>query len=163
MAVLAIAPANRVGRRDKGRPYRGRRTLRHGLEAKLRRLIVSGAETQARPHLLHQLRRHMAPKFSLDSARMQRGCAHAASLKPAIESHRVEDVCGLRTAVCGKRLIRSPLEIRIVKIDIAQLMTRRRKSDDSSARFEQGQEPIDEHEVPQVIGSELRLEAVMRL
>jgi hypothetical protein len=105
----------------------------------------------------------MAAKFGLDSTGMQCGCAQAASLQAAVESHCIEDVCGLGTAIRGEWLIRGPLEIRIVKIDIAYLMTSRGEDDDSRARLEKRHEPIHEYEVPEVIGSELRFEAILRL
>jgi hypothetical protein len=55
-------------------------------------------------------------------AKMATVGAHAASSKSAIESHRVQNICRLRAAVRGKRLIRSPVEIRIFKVDIAEVL-----------------------------------------
>src|SRR5271157_4752134 len=100
----------------------------------------------------------MAAELGLNSSRMDCGRAHAASFEPAVESHRVQNICGLRAAVRGKGLIGSPLEIRIFKVDIAYLVTSRGERDDSSAGSQQRHQPIDEDEVPQMIGPELRLE-----
>src|ERR1700683_4728498 len=111
---------DRIRRCNEARPYRGGCTLRNGFILKGRSLFTCG---DARLYLRAQFRRHMAAKLGLDPARMQRGRANAASLEPVVERDRIENVRGLGTAVAEKGLVLGPLEIWIVEVDVANLMT----------------------------------------
>src|SRR5208282_926874 len=105
----------------------------------------------------------MPREFGLDAARMQRRCTNPAPLEPVIQRYRVQYICGLGSPICGKWLILSALEIRIVDVHIADLVSRRRERGDAAAWFEQRHELVDEHEMSQVIRTELSFEAVFRL
>jgi hypothetical protein len=55
------------------------------------------------------------------------------------------------------------LKIRIVEVDIGAAMSRRRKIDEPGAGLHQRRDPVDQNEMAEVIGPELRLEPVRRL
>src|ERR1700721_889906 len=82
---------------------------------------------------------------------------------PTVESHREENVRRLRTAVRKKRIVRRPLEIGIVQVDIGETMTCRRQVDQPPPFGDERRNPIDKHEVAQMVGAELRLKPIRRM
>src|ERR1700756_3224276 len=88
--------------------------------------------------------------------------AHPATTMPLVEGDGEEDVCGLRSAVRDHGVIRRAFKIRIVKIDIRDAVTCRRKADEPSTCADKGSNPVDQDKVAQVIRPELRLKAVRR-
>ena len=92
----------------------------------------------------------------------------AVALRPlalvaAVELDREQDVGGLRTAVGRPCVVRRALEIRIVEIDVGNLMAGRRQIDEPRAGLHQRRDAVDQHEMAEVVGPELRLEPVRRL
>ena len=94
---------------------------------------------------------------------MDGGGADSAILVAAVELDREQDVGGLRPAVRRPRVIGRALEIRIVEIDVGNLMAGRRQIHQPRARLHQRRDPIDQHEMAEMVGPELRLEPVRRL
>src|ERR1700733_8340896 len=134
-------PADGIRRTDETAPHRSRRSLRHALELKrLPSLGRSGAD--ACSHLRDQFGRQMPAQFSRDSAGMNGSCADAAAFELVVERHCVKNIRRFRTAICGKRLVGSLLEIWIFEINVADLMTRRRQRADSSTALPRGHPPL---------------------
>ncbi len=96
----------------------------------------------------------------MNSAGMKRGGADSTILVAAVELDREQDVGGLRTAVGRPRAIGRALEIRIVEIDVGKLMAGRRQIDEPPARLDQRRDAVDQHEMTEMVGAELRLEPV---
>jgi hypothetical protein len=71
-----------------------------------------------------------------------------------------KDVCCLRSAVCQKGIIRSSLEIGIVKVHIREAVACRGQVHEPSACAKKLCNPVYQDEVAQVIGAELHLEMV---
>ncbi len=63
----------------------------------------------------------------------------------------------------AQALIGRTLEIRIVEIDVGNLMAGRRQIDEPRAGLHQRCDPVDQHEMAEMVGSELRLEPVRSL
>ena len=86
-------------------------------------------------------------------------CSRAAS----VELDREEDVRGLRSAVRDPGVVRRAFEVDVVENDVAEAVPGRRQVDDArGSSGEQRTQPVHEHEVPEVVGAELGLEAVAR-
>ena len=163
MAILAIAAADRFGRRDDAGPDRGRRALRDGLpvEGGLRPAALAGVDL--RDHRLDDRRRHVAAKLGLDAAGMHRRRAHAARFVAPVELDGEQDIGGLGAAIGAELGIGRALEIRIVQIDVGKAMAGGGEVHQPRARLQQRGDPVDQHEMAQMIGAELRLEPIRRV
>lgn len=82
-------------------------------------------------------------------------------MQPPVELDGIEDIGGLRAAVGEPAVVGCSREARIVEIDIRVAMSVRRDTDDAPTVVQEAQEPVDEDEVPEVVGAELRLEAIL--
>src|SRR5690606_31804486 len=114
-------------------------------------------------HRLDRAFGHVTAKLGADAARMHRNAANAAIAPAPVKLYREQHVCGLCATVSHPRLILGALEVRIVEIDIAAAVTGGGEAHESSACAQQRRNLIYEHEVPQVIGAELRLETILSL
>src|SRR5260370_12907096 len=89
------------------------------------------------------------------------GCrTDAAPAMPLVEGNREENVGCLGPAVSHKRIVSRPLEIGVVEVHIGEAMPGRREVDQASAGANQRGNAIDEYEMAEMIGPELRLKAV---
>src|SRR5579871_3816957 len=111
MAVLAVTPADFLGRGTEAGPYRRRRPLRDRLEG-------DRFETLSAGQLLNERGRHVATELGQDRARVHRAGANAAALEALVEGDSEENVRRLRSAVGNKLLVGRPFEVRIVEIDV---------------------------------------------
>jgi hypothetical protein len=118
VAVLAIAAADGIGRRDCACPDRRRRALRNGLELEVRLARGACRCIDALDQLLDPLLADMAGELGLDAAGMDGGRPDSVPLMAAIELDREQDVGGLRPSIGCPWVIRRPLEIGIVEIDV---------------------------------------------
>ena len=82
------------------------------------------------------------------------------ALVAPVELDREQDVGGLRAAIGAELGVGRALEIRIVQIDVGEAVAGRGQIDQPRARLQQRGDPVDEHEMAQVVGAELGLEAV---
>jgi hypothetical protein len=103
---------------------------------------------------------HVASQFGLYHSRMHSRSAHALIPVPSVEGDREEDIRCLRSAICYPRVIRHPLKVGIVEVDIEITVTQRGEVDQPSAFADQRYYPIDQDKMSKVIGAELRLKAV---
>ena len=102
----------------------------------------------------------MAAELGLDAARMQRRRPHAARLVAPVELHREQDVGGLGAAIGDHRVVGRALEVRIVEVDVRIAVAGGGDVHQPPARRDQRGDAVDQHEVAEVIGAELGLEAV---
>src|SRR5882724_585707 len=105
----------------------------------------------------------MAAQLGLDAARMDRCRANTAPAMPLVKSYGEQNICRLGASVGDKGFIRGPLKIRILQIDVREAVSSRRQIDQSAAGADQRSEAVDQDKVSQVVGAELRLEAVCRV
>jgi hypothetical protein len=87
-------------------------------------------------------------------------CTNAASLMTAIELYGKENIGCFGPAVGHEGVVVSPFKVGIVEIDIGKPMSGRGQVYEPTSWFHQRSNAIDENEVSQVIGAELRFEAV---
>src|SRR5260370_9009265 len=94
---------------------------------------------------------------------MDRCRANTAPTMPLVKSYGEQNVCCLGASVGDKGCIRCPLKVRILQIDVRVAVSSRRQIDQSAAGADQRSEAVDEDKVSQVVGSELRLQAIRRV
>src|SRR5580658_9187026 len=102
----------------------------------------------------------MATQFSVNDSRMHRGCTYAAIPVTFVECDRKEDVRSFGSSVGNEGLIGRVLKVGILEVDIGIAVTARRKIDQPPARTNERRNPVDQDKVAQVIGTELRFEAI---
>src|SRR3954471_12082906 len=98
----------------------------------------------------------MAAELGLDAARMHREGAHPLIAEALVETHREQDVRGLRAAVGNPGLIRRAFEPGIVEIDVTEAMAPRAQRDDPSGRTrdEGRSEEIRQQKMPEMVRAE---------
>ena len=82
---------------------------------------------------------------------------------PPVEADREQNVSRLGAAIGDKGRVLGVLEVGVDQIDVRKAVAGRSEINQPAAGVEQGGDPIDEKEVSQVIGPELRLKAVDRV
>src|SRR5436305_3449742 len=104
----------------------------------------------------------MPAQLSADCAWMQRESPHTSILETTIELDRVENVRRLRLAVGDELVVLAPLPVGVVEVDITQLVTVGADHDDAArgAPNHRGHQAADQYEVTEMIGPELKLEAI---
>jgi len=159
VAVLAEVRGHRLRRRDDPGPDRRGGALWDGLPGEgghALGLVGVDAGDQRRPRLF----RHVAAEFGLDAAGVDGRGADAAFLVAAVELHREQDVGRLRAPVGDELGIGRVVEVGVLEIDIGEAVTGGRQVHQARARLHQRGDPVDEHEVTEVVGAELGFEAV---
>ena len=101
-------------------------------------------------------------QLGLNASWMYSRCAHATVPVSFVEGNCEEDVRRLGPPVRNEGLIGRPLKVGTLEVHIGEAVTRRRQADQPPTCTDKRSNPVDEYEVAQVIGSELRLEAVSR-
>ncbi len=102
----------------------------------------------------------MAGELGQDPARVQRRRPHSPRFMPPVELHREQNVSGLGPAIGDHRVVGRALEVRIVELHVRIAMAGGGDIHQPSARSDQGCDAVHQHEVAEVIGSELGLETV---
>src|SRR5689334_24696110 len=102
----------------------------------------------------------MPAEFGVDASRMDSCRADAAPAMPLVERNREENVGCLGSAVSDERIVSRTLEIGVVQVHIGEAMPGRREVDQASAGGNQRGNAIDQYKMAEVVGAELRLEAV---
>src|ERR1700722_12222406 len=143
-------------------PHRSCGSLRNGLP-------LGGRLTRCRELLVHMLdhlsnsaRIQVSTQLSLNASWMYSCSTQATVPVPFVEGNCEEDVCRLGPAIRNEGLIGRPLKVWILEVHIGEAVTRRRQVDQSPTCTDKRSNPVDQYEVAQVIGAELRLKAVSR-
>src|SRR4029077_2294359 len=102
----------------------------------------------------------MSTKFGLDASRMDGGGSNPAAAMARVERNRKKDVCGLRPAVSNPWVVRSALEVGVLKIDVGEAVPRGCEIDLPSAWSKKRRNPVHQDEVAEVIRAELRFESI---
>src|SRR5262249_60963779 len=79
---------------------------------------------------------------------------------PPVESDSEEDVRRLRPAVSDEGVVRRPLKVGILKINVGEAVSGGRQVDQPSSRADQRSNPVDEDKVAKMIDAELCFEAI---
>src|SRR6266436_4524480 len=160
MAVLAILSTDFISRSNYSGPHRSCGSLRNSFQ-------LEGCFALGRKPLIRLLDRlldvdgvQMAVQLCLDASRMYRRCAHAITSMTPVESNGEEDIRSLGAAVGDPWVVRCPHKVGIFKVDVGEAVPGRREIDQTPSLADKWRDTVDKHEVPQMIGAELRLEVV---
>jgi hypothetical protein len=77
-----------------------------------------------------------------------------------VEGQGEEDVRGFRAAIGDEGIVGGPLKVGVFKVNVRVAVTGGREVDKASAVAEERCDAVDEDEVAEVVGAELRLKAV---
>src|SRR6476620_6297549 len=102
----------------------------------------------------------MSTKFGLDASRMDGSSSNPAVAMPQVERYRKKNVCCLRSAVGNPWVVRSALEVGVLKIDVGEAVPRGCEIDQPSAWSKKRRNPVHQYEVAEVIRAELRFESI---
>src|SRR5262249_50923492 len=160
VAVFAISAADLVGGSNHAGPYRSCGSLRNGFP--LERCLALGRELLISlfDDLSYLAGIQVASQFGVYHSRMHSRSAHALISVASVEGDCEEDIRCLRSAIRYPGVIRRPLKVGIVEVDIGIAVTQRGKIDQPSAFADQRCYPIDQDKMAKVIGAELRLKAI---
>lgn len=81
----------------------------------------------------------------------------------SVELDGKQDIGSLGPAIGDPWIVSHVFEVRVFDIDIGKAMTGRCEVHQPSARCNQGRDAIDEGEMAEMVGAELRLEAIGRV
>lgn len=156
MSTDLVSGSNHCG------PYRSCGSLRNSLH-------LGGRLTLCRELLVHLFDRlsnmgriQVSIELSLNASRMYSRGAHATVPAPFVEGNCEEDVRRLGPPIRHERLIGRPLKVGVLEVHIGEAVTRRRQANQPTTCTDKRSNPVDQYKVAQVIGAELRLEAVSR-
>jgi hypothetical protein len=79
---------------------------------------------------------------------------------PFVEGNCEKDVRPLGPPIRNEGLVGRSLKVGILEVDIGEAVARRRQVDQPPTCTDKKRNPVDQYKVAQVIGTELRLEAV---
>ena len=104
----------------------------------------------------------MAAELGDDPTGVHRGCPDAAPAQPAVQLHREQGVGRLRPPVCNPLVVGALLETGIIQAHITEAVPGRGQHDHTRRLpvDHERRQPIHQHEVAEVVGAELHLEAV---
>src|SRR6476619_5342902 len=102
----------------------------------------------------------MPSKLGLDASRMDGGGSNPAVAMPQVERYREKDVGCLRATVCNPLVVRSALEVGVLKIDAGVTVPRGCEIDQPCACSKKRRNPVHQDEVAEVVGAELRFESI---
>src|SRR5258708_26789820 len=105
----------------------------------------------------------MAVQLRLDATWMHRRGAYAVTPMTSVESDAEKDIRSLGPAVGNEGFIRRPHKVGIFKVDVGEAVPGRREVDQTPSLADKWRDTVDEHEVPQTIGTELHFKAVRRM
>ena len=160
VAVLAILRTDLIGLCDDGGPDGGGGSLGDGLPLEGRLAGFGELLVDAVDEALEHPIVHVASELSLDASGMNGGGADATAAMTLVEGNGEEDVRGLRSAVGDEGLVGRALEVGVFEVDVGITVACRGQIDEAAAGAQQRSDAVDEDEVAEMIGAELRLEAV---
>src|SRR6202162_347680 len=120
VAVLTVFPTNLLGRSNHRCPDRSCCSLRNCLPRERTLTLCCKLFFQLGHHPLYHSRIHVAAQRRLYYPRMDSSGTNVAAAIALVKGNCKKDVCGLRSAVCQKGIIRSSLKIGIVKFHIRE-------------------------------------------
>src|SRR5580704_9028904 len=88
---------------------------------------------------------------------------YAASTVPPVKGDSEKNVRGLRTAVGDEGFVGTAIKVRVVQIDVGKTMTRGGEVNHATAHTQKRRNPVDQHEVAEMICAELRLKTICRV
>ncbi len=91
------------------------------------------------------------------------GRVHTARLVPPVEFDGKQDIGSPGPSIGNPGIVGRVLEVRVFDIDIRKAVTERCEVHQSFAGRNQGRDSIDEGEIAEMVGAELRLEAIGRV
>src|SRR4029077_14644936 len=160
MTVLAIASPALFGRGNKAGPDRRGCSLRNRLVLKRLPACCCGFFADSVDCRLQLSRVEMPSKLGLDASRMDGSGANPAVPMARVERYRKKDVCRLRSTVGNPWVVRSVLEVGVLKIYIGEAVPGGCEIDQPSAWPEKRRNPVHQDEVAEVIRAELRFESI---
>src|SRR6476659_4945933 len=161
VAVLAISSPDLFSGRDKAGPERSGGSWRHRLVLKRLSACCCGFFADSVDRRLQLSGVEMPSKLGLDASRMDGGGAHPAVAMPQVERYREKDVGCLRAAVGNPWVVRSVLEVGVLKIDAGVTVPCGCEVDQPSAWSKKRRNPVHQDEVAEVIRAELRFESIL--
>src|SRR5580700_608070 len=160
VTVLAISAADLFGGSNHSGPYRSCGSLRDGLPLE-QRLALRGELLIPLFYDLFDLAGvYVASQFGVDYSRVHCGSTYAAIPMAFVEGNREENVRRLGSSIGNERLVRRPLKVGILEVDIRIAVTQRRKIDQPPATANQRGNTVNQDKVAKMIGTELCFEAV---
>src|SRR6476620_7632272 len=159
-AVLAILSADLFSRRDKASPDRSGGSLRNRLVLKRLPACCCGFFADSVDDRLQLSRVEMPSKLGLDASRMDGGGANPAVAMARVERNRKKDVGCLRAAIGNPCVVRSALEVGVLKVDAGVAVPRGCEVDQPSAWSKKRRNPVHQDEVAEMIRAELRFESI---
>src|ERR1700693_1683817 len=163
VAVLAILSADLFRGRHKASPDRSGGSLRNRLVLKRLPACCCGFFADSIDRRLRLSWVEMPSKLGLDASRMNGGGSNPAVAMPQVERYCKKDVCRLRSTVCNPWVVRSALEVGVLKIDVGEAVPRGCEIDQPSAWSEKRRNPVHQDEVAEVIRAELRFESIFSM
>src|SRR6266436_8460690 len=160
VAVLAILSADLFSGRYKASPDRSGCSLRDRLVLKRLPACCCGFFADSIDRRLQVSRVEMPSKLGLDASRMDGGGANPAVAMPQVERYREKDVGCLRAAVGNPWIVRSALEVGVLKIDVGVAVPCGCEVDQPSAWSKKRRNPVHQDEVAEVVRAELRFESI---
>jgi hypothetical protein len=160
VAIFAVFTANFGSVGCDCRPYRGRGALLKTLP--LQRAFAFGFQTfvDLLDALFDKSQVGVAREFGFDDAGVHGSGANSTVAIAIVEFDGEENICGFRAAVGDIGIVGCAFETGIVEIDVGKAVTGGRYIDEAAASTKKRHDAIDEDEVAEVIGAELRFEAV---
>src|SRR6476620_11060055 len=160
VTVLAISSADLFRGRDKASPDRSGGSLRNCLVLKRLPACCCGFFADSVDRRLQLSRIEMPSKLGLDASRMDGGGANPAVAMPQVERYREKDVGCLRAAVGNPWVVRSALEVGVLKIDAGVTVSCGCEVDQPSARSKKRRNCVHQDQVAEVPRAQLRLESL---
>src|SRR6266481_8443123 len=105
----------------------------------------------------------MPTQFGFYASRMNDGGSNPAAAMARVERNRKKDVGCLRAAVGNPWVVRSALEVGVLKIDVGEAVPRGCEIDQPSAWSKKRRNPVHQYEVAEVVRAELRFESIFGL
>src|SRR4029077_20394962 len=133
VAVLAIASPDLFSGRDKAGPDRSGGSLRNRLVLKRLPACCCGFFADSIDRRLQLSGVEMPSKLGLDASRMDSGCSNPITAMARVQRHCKKDVCRLRSTVGNPWVVRSVLEVGVLKIDVGEAVSRGCEIDQPSA------------------------------
>lgn len=126
------------------------------------RLALGGQRGADPGHcFVHDVLADVASGAGADGPGVHGGRTHAAIAMAAIERRGEEGIRELGSGVGQLRVIVRAFDVEVVQIAIGRAIRRGGDDDEAAARAQQGGDPVNQHEVAEMIRRQLQLEAVI--
>src|SRR5205823_8920519 len=124
VTVLAIVSPDLVSRGNNGSPDRRGCSLRDRLVLERLSSLCRGLHVDSIDRRLQLSGVQMPTQFGPDASRMDGGASNSAAAMVRVESNCKKDVGRLRAAVGNPWVVRSALEVGVLKIDVGETVPR---------------------------------------